>query len=884
MAATSEEEGSPPILSDYVKLYNAVVEFKHNLATVFLEKGLLEEKSKLEAINAVTMGTDAVNMMSQVQQFTADIVLAFNLIAELIKSNISNKTTVQAAENTVDAESQTDLTPGNLVIQALDTSLVKTEKDPDEYWDELHPTFSPVGVMESAKTPETAQPTRRKSARTLKRKALESKPAVGAKKRKQGEVVKIQGRGGDQKKILALVPSDLARAHKGGVLATNLYERTPDGMFKCKECGKKATLQTNIRKHLRKHTGEREFPCSQCSKSFIYQQDLRRHLKTHTDAKPRKKSSKNSKAKNHTCEDFSASSDFKNTPSKSKTQTEECSSDESDEGTVKEETEESFAQDEPMVDVPIALPTDAMYVPTEEGWYRCVVCGTETKDRSNIRKHYLKYHAGEQRYQCSKCSKAFAYKESLKHHQKVHLDPSSFAFEQTPKGYRCKHCSHESKNRSNIVKHVKRRHLNAGEKPYQCSLCPAMFAYPRSLKRHELVHKGVRPFKCPECDKSFFDQTALRTHQRVHTSDRPYICQICGDRFRQSEGLKGHMRRHTGDKPFVCERCGMAFAAKRSLVRHIRVHTGERPYSCDQCVAAFADWTTLHNHKLVHRDPSAENAGDWQVTDGDGKIVVSETKPYQCQFCGIRYRQPLSLKRHLRIHATNNTDVKKSPVKKPRKRKQQDVEEGEIEEPTALHLQYRPYACELCGERFKHLRGYQTHKTKHENGTFTAKKTPAKRTKRDTALAQISNQEIEQAATILASVAVNSTSVTTSNNLPVIHAQPSSEAVTIIDASSITAMSMADTTQLFVADAPMVSNAGEVIHHFMPGDVTQVIRYPDGTLSHVTTLVPTHNPQPPPPPQPNISVMQPIDQLGNVTVLFETQDGNVVVDQTGSLA
>ncbi|XP_070209172.1 zinc finger protein 583-like isoform X2 [Littorina saxatilis] len=677
MAATSEEEGSPPILSDYVKLYNAVVEFKHNLATVFLEKGLLEEKSKLEAINAVTMGTDAVNMMSQVQQFTADIVLAFNLIAELIKSNISNKTTVQAAENTVDAESQTDLTPGNLVIQALDTSLVKTEKDPDEYWDELHPTFSPVGVMESAKTPETAQPTRRKSARTLKRKALESKPAVGAKKRKQGEVVKIQGRGGDQKKILALVPSDLARAHKGGVLATNLYERTPDGMFKCKECGKKATLQTNIRKHLRKHTGE---------------------------------------------------------------------------------------------------------------------------------------------------------------------------------------------------------------KPYQCSLCPAMFAYPRSLKRHELVHKGVRPFKCPECDKSFFDQTALRTHQRVHTSDRPYICQICGDRFRQSEGLKGHMRRHTGDKPFVCERCGMAFAAKRSLVRHIRVHTGERPYSCDQCVAAFADWTTLHNHKLVHRDPSAENAGDWQVTDGDGKIVVSETKPYQCQFCGIRYRQPLSLKRHLRIHATNNTDVKKSPVKKPRKRKQQDVEEGEIEEPTALHLQYRPYACELCGERFKHLRGYQTHKTKHENGTFTAKKTPAKRTKRDTALAQISNQEIEQAATILASVAVNSTSVTTSNNLPVIHAQPSSEAVTIIDASSITAMSMADTTQLFVADAPMVSNAGEVIHHFMPGDVTQVIRYPDGTLSHVTTLVPTHNPQPPPPPQPNISVMQPIDQLGNVTVLFETQDGNVVVDQTGSLA
>ena len=39
-------------------------------------------------------------------------------------------------------------------------------------------------------------------------------------------------------------------------LATNLYEKTPEGRFRCKECGKEAKLQTNIRKHLRKHTGQ----------------------------------------------------------------------------------------------------------------------------------------------------------------------------------------------------------------------------------------------------------------------------------------------------------------------------------------------------------------------------------------------------------------------------------------------------------------------------------------------------------------------------------------------------------------------------------------------------------------------------------------------------
>ena len=77
-----------------------------------------------------------------------------------------------------------------------------------------------------------------------------------------------------------------------------------------------------------------------------------------------------------------------------------------------------------------------------------------------------------------------------------------------------------------------------------------MFAYPRSLKRHELVHEGVRPYKCPQCDKCFFDPTSLRTHSRVHTDDRPYVCQICGNRFRQNEGLKvSHCLLYTSPSP-----------------------------------------------------------------------------------------------------------------------------------------------------------------------------------------------------------------------------------------------------------------------------------------------------------------------------------------------
>ncbi|XP_076456749.1 uncharacterized protein LOC143291051 [Babylonia areolata] len=538
-------------------------------------------------------------------------------------------------------------------------------------------------------------------------------------------------------------------------------------------------------------------------------------------------------------------------------------------------------------------------------------------------------------------------------------------YERTAEGkFRCLECGKVAKLQTNIRKHLRK---HTGEKPYQCSVCPAVFAYPRSLKRHQLVHEGRRPYRCPQCDKCFFDPTSLRTHSRVHTDDRPFVCQICGNRFRQKEGLKGHMRRHTGDRPYVCERCGMAFAAKRSLTRHIRVHTGERPYSCDQCVAAFADWTTLHNHKLVHRSPpggegeggSQEGEGgsgqDGQDKDGIGG-VRSEHRPYQCQFCGIRYRQPLSLKRHIRLHSSSSDDPPKraAPKRCPRRRVgvvEDGGREGGEGEPTALHLQYRPYACEVCGERFKHLRGYHTHKNKHQSGAVTERKGASRRPKQETSVLQETSltptSHLQQvAASLLASVAVQDVSqcsaapdralaahsitvgqedvpVSPHHHLPAPHitgtipqpgasmqppdsismaptshphphpphthgtslplsllphpAQPpppqqaNAGTVTIIDAAAFGNMAGdPPNMHLPVSSAPLsLTETGEVIQ-YTSGNVTQVIQYPDGTLSEVTTLLP----HPPPP-----SILPSSDLLDSVvTVVFETRDGSVVLE------
>ena len=314
--------------------------------------------------------------------------------------------------------------------------------------------------------------------------------------------------------------------------------------------------------------------------------------------------------------------------------------------------------------------------------------------------------------------------------------------------------------------------------------------------------------------------------------------------------------------------------------------SGERPYSCDQCVAAFADWTTLHNHKLVHRTPGTTDrvGGEGEGREGEDKDAGVENKPYQCQFCGVRYRQPLSLKRHLRLHSTNAMPHKPAP-KKPRKRKGEEGEDDQGEERAALHLQYRPYQCEECGERFKHLRGYHTHKNKHLSGALDGKKASSKRVKHS-GVGELSKQDIEQAATILASVAVNSTAypppphttttTATAGNLTaaVLNPPPSSNAttVTIIDPATFNSLAAVDPPPIHLpvsAGGVVGAGTGDLIQ-YTPGNVTQVIQYPDGTLSEVTTLVP----HPPPP-----SIIQPTDLLDNVvTVVFETRDGNVVVE------
>ena len=257
-------------------------------------------------------------------------------------------------------------------------------------------------------------------------------------------------------------------------------ENIMPGPFECKEinCGVRFTSEKKLLHHEKREHGKQHV-CSICNKLFISESQLKKHVLIHTGEKPYKCSvcQKAFTQKSHVT--FHTST-VHNKGTKAKFQCGDCG--------------KSFVTN--------GVLSKHKMLHTNERPFNCTLCPKSYVQKSHLIVHEVQ-HTGKRPFLCLDCGKGFTTKQHLKAHRETHTG--------TQKWYQCSECESKYRKKADLQTHMR---VHTGEMPYNCQKrgCGKSFRSLRSLESHERVHTGLKPYHCETCQKSFTTAAGLRQH------------------------------------------------------------------------------------------------------------------------------------------------------------------------------------------------------------------------------------------------------------------------------------------------------------------------------------------------------------------------------------